>query len=45
MFEPFPLRNTTAASVAADDPDLHSALRILGLTMTESPDRSAPLAN
>lgn len=37
IFEPFPLRNTTAASIVAGDPDLHAALRILGLTMTESP--------
>lgn len=43
IFEPFPLRNTTAASITADDPDLHSALRILGLTMTKSPQRSTPL--
>ena len=33
IFEPFPLRNTTASSLAADDPDLQSALRIHGLTM------------
>jgi RES domain len=35
IFEPFPLRNTSAAAIAADDPDLHSALRLHGLTMTE----------
>jgi RES domain-containing protein len=33
IFEPFPLRNTTAASITADDPDLQSALRMHGLTM------------
>ena len=36
MFEPFPLRNTAGAAIAVDDPDLHAALRILGLTMTET---------
>jgi RES domain len=36
IFEPFPLRNTSAAAIAADDPDLQSALRIHGLTMTEA---------
>ena len=36
IFEPFPLRNTTCAAIAINDPDLHSALRILGLTMTET---------
>jgi hypothetical protein len=36
IFEPFPLRDTAGAAIAIDDPDLHSALRILGLTMTEA---------
>ena len=44
IFEPFPLRNTSAAGIAADDPDLLSALRIHGLTMTEAatPGRATP---
>jgi hypothetical protein len=33
IFEPFPLRNTSADAIAADDPDLQSALRMHGLTM------------
>ncbi|MGA9717321.1 MAG: RES domain-containing protein [Acidobacteriaceae bacterium] len=36
LFEPFPLRNTSGAEITAGDPDLHQALRIHGLTMTES---------
>jgi hypothetical protein len=36
IFEPFPLRNTSSAAIEADDPDLQSALRIHGLTMTET---------
>jgi hypothetical protein len=36
IFEPFPLRNTSAAAIAADDPDLQAALRIHSLTMTEA---------
>jgi hypothetical protein len=36
IFEPFPLRNTSSAAIAADDPDLHAALRIHGLTMTKA---------
>ena len=36
IFEPFPLRNTSGAEIAASDPDLQEALRIHGLTMTES---------
>ena len=36
IFEPFPLRNTSGAEIAAGDPDLQEALRIHGLTMTES---------
>jgi hypothetical protein len=35
IFEPFPLRNTSANAIVADDPDLQSALRLHGLTMTE----------
>lgn len=35
IFEPFPLRNPSASAIAADDPDLQSALRLHGLTMTE----------
>jgi RES domain len=35
IFEPFPLRNTSANAIIADDPDLQSALRLHGLTMTE----------
>ncbi|MGB9415548.1 MAG: RES domain-containing protein [Acidobacteriaceae bacterium] len=35
IFEPFPLRNTSAKAIVADDPDLQSALRLHGLTMTE----------
>lgn len=35
IFEPFPLRNTSASAIVADDPDLQSALRLHGLTMTE----------
>jgi hypothetical protein len=44
IFEPFPLRNTAAAAILAGDPDLHSALRIHGLTMTEAtlPSRNNP---
>jgi RES domain len=44
IFEPFPLRNTSAAAIGADDPDLHSALQLHGLTMTETalPVRSDP---
>jgi hypothetical protein len=34
IFEPFPLRNTSAAAIAVSNPDLQSALRIHGLTMT-----------
>lgn len=40
LFEPFPLRNTAGTEIAADDPDLHQALRIHGLAMTESTIRS-----
>jgi hypothetical protein len=36
IFEPFPLRNTSAAAIAADDPDLHSALQLHGLTMPKA---------
>jgi hypothetical protein len=36
IFEPFPLRNTSSAAIAADDPDLQAALRIHGLTMTKT---------
>jgi hypothetical protein len=36
IFEPFPLRNTSAAAITEDDPDLQSALRLHGLTMTEA---------
>jgi hypothetical protein len=36
IFEPFPLRNTSATAIAAEDPDLQSALRLHGLTMTET---------
>jgi hypothetical protein len=36
IFEPFPLHNTSANAIAADDPDMQSALRIHGLTMTET---------
>jgi hypothetical protein len=36
IFEPFSLRNTSAAAIVADDPDLQSALRLHGLTMTEA---------
>jgi hypothetical protein len=44
IFEPFPLRNTSGSEIAAGDPDLHQALRIHGLTMTESTIRpTAPL--
>ena len=35
IFEPFPLRNTSANAIVADDPDLQSALRLHGLTLTE----------
>jgi hypothetical protein len=44
IFEPFPLRNTSAAAIVANDPDLQSALRIHGLSMTEAvlPIRSNP---
>lgn len=44
IFEPFPLRNTSSAAIDANDPDLQSALRIHGLTMTERthPGRSDP---
>jgi hypothetical protein len=44
IFEPFPLRNTSAAAIAADDPDMHSALQLHGLTMTEAafPRRTDP---
>lgn len=41
IFEPFPLRNTSSAAIAADDPDLQAALRLHGLTMTDAtPSRS-----
>lgn len=33
IFEPFPLRNTSADVIAAEDPDLQTALRMHGLTM------------
>jgi hypothetical protein len=36
IFEPFVLRNQSAAAIVADDPDLHTALRLHGLTMTEA---------
>jgi hypothetical protein len=36
IFEPFPLRNTSSAAIAADDPDMQAALRIHGLTMTKT---------
>jgi hypothetical protein len=42
IFEPFPLHNTSAAAITADDPDLHAALQLHGLTMTEAtPPHSA----
>jgi RES domain len=37
IFEPFPLRNASAAGIVINDPDLQAALRIHGLTMTEAP--------
>lgn len=37
IFEPFPLRNASADGIVIHDPDLQSALRIHGLTMTASP--------
>lgn len=43
-FEPFSLRNTTAAAITPDDPDLHSALRIHGLTMTPMPPHPAAIS-
>jgi hypothetical protein len=36
IFEPFPLSNMSATAIVANDPDLQSALRIHGLTMTET---------
>jgi hypothetical protein len=36
IFEPFSLRNPSAAAIVANDPDLQSALRLHGLTMTEA---------
>ena len=44
IFEPFPLSNMSATGIVADDPDLQSALRIHGLTMTETthPSRIGP---
>jgi hypothetical protein len=42
IFEPFPLRNTSAADIAADDPDLRSALHLHGLVMTEAALHSPP---
>jgi hypothetical protein len=36
IFEPFPLRHTSAKAIEADDPDLQSALQLHGLTMTEA---------
>jgi hypothetical protein len=45
IFEPFPLRHTSAQAIAADDPDLQSALQLHGLTMTEAtqPSRNDPI--
>lgn len=34
IFEPFPLSHMSTTAIVADDPDLQSALRIHGLTMT-----------
>jgi hypothetical protein len=44
IFEPFPLQNTSASAIAADDPDLQAALRLHGLTMMEAaaPSRNDP---
>ena len=44
IFEPFPLSNMSATGIVADDRDLQSALRIHGLTMTETthPSRIDP---
>jgi hypothetical protein len=44
IFEPFPLRNTAGSAIVADDPDLQSALRLHGLTMTKAtlPRHSKP---
>ena len=44
IFEPFPLSNMSATGIVADDPDLQSALRIHGLTVTETthPSRIDP---
>ncbi|HEY3991105.1 MAG TPA: RES domain-containing protein [Acidobacteriaceae bacterium] len=42
IFEPFPLHNTSASAIAADDPDLHTALQLHGLTMTEAVAVSNP---
>ncbi len=34
IFEPFPLSNMSATAIVAEDPDLQTALRLHGLTMT-----------
>ncbi len=36
IFEPFPLSNMSATAIVAEDPDLQTALRLHGLTMTEA---------
>jgi hypothetical protein len=43
LFEPFSLRNTSGVEILANDPDLHQALHIHGLTMTESTVRPTAL--
>lgn len=44
IFEPFPLSNMSATAIVAEDPDLQTALRLHGLTMTEAtyPSRIDP---
>ena len=44
IFEPFPLSNMSATTIVAEDPDLQTALRLHGLTMTEAtyPSRIDP---
>ena len=36
IFEPFPLSNMSATAIVAEDPDLQTALRLHGLTMTDA---------
>jgi hypothetical protein len=43
LFEPFPLRNTSAAAITANDPDFRAALVIHGLTMMDT-SAATPIA-